>query len=593
MGKLYKIILAFLLLCSTVYADPLAIRIRTNISNFNNNLSSADVDVQKALDTLDNLNFNSIYLKLDGSNANTTIDIGSEDLTTTGVITAEQLTSTDDANITGTITAGDFVSSGGLDSRITLTRTIDNIVTGDGVSLIDTVIANSFSLGSGFYHKYIIDNADTAFLSGGNNFYADIDQNDTNANIFTDLTGFKSVISSVEGAIEAGVYGVDVRIGLDGKTPPQGISSSNVGVSAGIEGDSAETLYGAYFKATNNEITGNAYGFLGFGYNSESGSSTAINAVGVYGYGKSIGGVFASFLSQPQGADAKQYSFVSNSGHNHFNNGVSYFYTGASADGADNTTHITVASDAGSVYINKYLEVDNEAYFDAGMTIATGQNLTLGTTQWDNGSDKIDGEVIADDTIDDDSIDFSDVTCADLTMTDCGAITSSGVIDFSGASLEIPNGTNPTVDAEGEIAYDTDDENIRVYDGSTNRAINTIRIFYKTILNPDGVQSLEDAVMIFPVESEYAPFGIKLLSVGIKTDSSSTYSVNFEEWTSPSDGSPSTIETVATSSSYEAEDDGTLSDSDIAAGSIIYVDLPTTDIDMLQVWGTYYIKSGD
>ena len=39
----------------------------------------------------------------------------------------------------------------------------------------------------------------------------------------------------------------------------------------------------------------------------------------------------------------------------------------------------------------------------------------------------------------------------------------------------------------------------------------------------------------------------------------------------------------------EAEDDGTLSDADIAAGSIIYVDLPTDDLDMLQIWGTYTI----
>ena len=48
------------------------------------------------------------YLKIDGSNANQNIDIGSEDLTTTGTITAEQLTSTDDALIQGNVlTIGD------------------------------------------------------------------------------------------------------------------------------------------------------------------------------------------------------------------------------------------------------------------------------------------------------------------------------------------------------------------------------------------------------------------------------------------------------------------------------------------------------
>ncbi len=47
-----------------------------------------------------NVNFENIhddeYLKLDGSNANETIDIGSEDLTTIGTLTADQLTLTGD-----------------------------------------------------------------------------------------------------------------------------------------------------------------------------------------------------------------------------------------------------------------------------------------------------------------------------------------------------------------------------------------------------------------------------------------------------------------------------------------------------------------
>ena len=59
-------------------------------------------------------------------------------------------------------------------------------------------------------------------------------------------------------------------------------------------------------------------------------------------------------------------------------------------------------------------------------TIATG--LYVGSYRWDNGSGKIDGEMIADDTIDDDSLDFADITCADLTTSDCGAITTTGKI---------------------------------------------------------------------------------------------------------------------------------------------------------------------
>jgi len=51
--------------------------------------------------------------------------------------------------------------------------------------------------------------------------------------------------------------------------------------------------------------------------------------------------------------------------------------------------------------------------FNLGITITTGDPLTLGTNRWDNGSDLIDGEMIAADTIDNDSIDWGDMT--DLT----------------------------------------------------------------------------------------------------------------------------------------------------------------------------------
>lgn len=99
------------------------------------------------------------------------------------------------------------------------------------------------------------------------------------------------------------------------------------------------------------------------------------------------------------------------------------------------------------------------------------------------------------------------------------------------------------------------------------------------------------AVPILAIEAEWAPSGITIIDCGIKTNNSSTYSVTFQEWTSPSDGSPSTIEVVATSSSYEAEDDGTLTDADIAVGSIVYIVLPSTaGTEVLQIWLTYSVN---
>lgn len=173
-------------------------------------------------------------------------------------------------------------------------------------------------------------------------------------------------------------------------------------------------------------------------------------------------------------------------------------------------------------------------------------------------------------------------------------ITTTGAVDFGGAtSLELPNSNNPTTDAEGEIAWDADDNALEAFGTPSRLITNPLEHFHCTIHNPDGVQGDQDAVPVLPVEIEWAPHGITLVDLGIKTDAASTYSVNFEEWTSPTDGLPQTLETVATSSSTEAEDDGVLTDASVAAGSIIYIDLPTTDIDMLTIWGTYYINPGD
>lgn len=155
--------------------------------------------------------------------------------------------------------------------------------------------------------------------------------------------------------------------------------------------------------------------------------------------------------------------------------------------------------------------------FGLGITITTGDPFTLGVIRWDNGSDLIDGERIANDTIDNDSIDWGDMT--DLTtdgaldadvveedhIADNGidsehynngsidlvhlasgvyavdivttapitgatdnvlvgadadvtlALDFTAAWDFGGAtSIEIVNATDPDVDAPGEISLDTD-----------------------------------------------------------------------------------------------------------------------------------------
>jgi hypothetical protein len=73
-----------------------------------------------------------------------------------------------------------------------------------------------------------------------------------------------------------------------------------------------------------------------------------------------------------------------------------------------------------------------------GTTLGTGTHLTVGAVQWDNGSDYIDGEKIANDTIDDDSIDFADVTLADLTF-DVGSVDTTEFGYLNGVTSSIQN----------------------------------------------------------------------------------------------------------------------------------------------------------
>ena len=54
--------------------------------------------------------------------------------------------------------------------------------------------------------------------------------------------------------------------------------------------------------------------------------------------------------------------------------------------------------------------------------------------------------------------------------------------------------------------------------------------------------------------------------------------VNVEEWTSPSDGSPSTVDSVTITNDVRVEET-TITDAAIAANSYIMLDLSTTDVN--------------
>ena len=167
-----------------------------------------------------------------------------------------------------------------------------------------------------------------------------------------------------------------------------------------------------------------------------------------------------------------------------------------------------------------------------------------------------------------------------------------GTHDYGGAFLELPNSANPAVVVEGRIAYDTDDEALEVFDGVNSRLIPTVHTIQKTIWDPDGIQSTEDAVPLFYVHADAYPGGIKLLSIQMGADQANSAGIAFEEWSNTTTHL-SDIETITFVSSTGVADDGSLADSDIASGNWIFADLDTTDLNFLSIAITYWIKEND
>ena len=98
------------------------------------------------------------------------------------------------------------------------------------------------------------------------------------------------------------------------------------------------------------------------------------------------------------------------------------------------------------------------------------------------------------------------------------------------------------------------------------------------INQPDLLGTAE--VRLIHAHADWAPNGLTLITVKIDTGESSTYSVDFEIRTEPTDGSPTAVATVATSASTEAET-SSLTNADVSVGDYVYATLPATDVNQL------------
>lgn len=160
-----------------------------------------------------------------------------------------------------------------------------------------------------------------------------------------------------------------------------------------------------------------------------------------------------------------------------------------------------------------------------------------------------------------------------------------GTHDFGGAVIEIPNGTDPNVDAAGEISQDTDGANetgdvtIRGFDGTNQFAVGQkiVTIFTKTIVKPqdfaDAVRDLNplwhnNTGMVFNITEIWAWSGTDDTTVTIEVVSATNF------------GTPATVdalEIAANGTSVFTDTETTITDATIAHDEIITADFDDTD----------------
>lgn len=158
--------------------------------------------------------------------------------------------------------------------------------------------------------------------------------------------------------------------------------------------------------------------------------------------------------------------------------------------------------------------------------------------------------------------------------------------------LNIPHGDDPVTDSDTELAYDTNDEALEVYDGADSRLITTIYHAEMLIFAPDGIN---DQIPLLHVDAERYPHGIKLLNVQMTIPADAVYSMVFEEWAGDPPVAQNNIETVTTTGgdSYKEVRTGNIDDSDIDADDYIFLDIPATDVDWISVAVFFYINDGN
>ena len=112
-----------------------------------------------------------------------------------------------------------------------------------------------------------------------------------------------------------------------------------------------------------------------------------------------------------------------------------------------------------------------------------------------------------------------------------------------------------------------------------------------TIVEPNLIQGVMDEVPMFSVDSYNFPNGITITAIYLSTSADSSLAVNLEEWTEPDgSGTETTIDNIATAGSDE-QTETTISDPNVAAGTTIFLDLDSTDVNWLHLTVWFYVNN--
>jgi len=158
-------------------------------------------------------------------------------------------------------------------------------------------------------------------------------------------------------------------------------------------------------------------------------------------------------------------------------------------------------------------------------------------------------------------------------LTESMNFVPTGAWDFGGAtSLELPNGTNPTVDATGEIAFDTTDGTLVAFDGVTANVVGfSTHCFSVNISSGLGYNGLSEPVWTAPVDMAVTLTRIEATSL----PSGTTVVYQIDEVSSAFDSAGTDVFSIAYSSAnYTKVTTDSFANAGIAAGSTLVVNCP-------------------